>query len=195
MSCSPNATCPPCIGWIGLAWLAPVWGALLYLMFGINRVVRRARQVRRPGLAPRSKPGRQAVGVHLPGFDFAGHLKPFERAVKRITHRPALAGNAAMLLGNGDEAFPAMLAAIDGAQGSIALSTYIMRDDAVGRRFVERLAAAQKRGVEVRILLDGVGSGYFSGDLRRPATPRSAGRAVHAFRFALAHAFLESAQP
>ncbi len=29
------------IGWIGLTWLAPVWGALLYLMFGVNRVVRR----------------------------------------------------------------------------------------------------------------------------------------------------------
>ena len=34
------------IGWIGLAWLAPVFGSALYFTFGINRVERRARKLR-----------------------------------------------------------------------------------------------------------------------------------------------------
>ena len=34
------------IGWIGLAWLSPILGSILYVMFGINRVKRRANQVR-----------------------------------------------------------------------------------------------------------------------------------------------------
>lgn len=143
-----------CIGWMGLAWLAPVWGALLYLTFGINRVVRRAQQVRKPR-PPRHLPAR------LPPHDFAEHLKPLERAVRRITNRPAEDRNAVAVLTSGDAAYPAMLAAIGAARRSVALSTYIMRDDAVGRRFVEALAAARNRGVEVRVLLDGIGSGYF----------------------------------
>ncbi len=141
------------IGWIGLAWLAPVWGALLYLMFGINRVARRARRIRGP------RPPRHHA-VRLPQDDFAGSLKPLERAVRRITNRPAADHNGVAVLLNGDEAYPAMLAAIDAARRSVALSTYIMRNDVVGRRFLEALDAARRRGVEVRILLDGIGSGY-----------------------------------
>ena len=148
-----------CIGWIGLAWLAPVWGALLYVMFGINRVIRRARQVRQ------ARPPRR-LAAPLPDAGFAGHLKPFERAVSRITSRPATDRNAVTVLEDGDAAYPAMLAAIGAARTSIALSTYIMRDDAVGRRFVDALAAAQRRGAEVRVLLDGIGSGYFPAIVR-----------------------------
>jgi cardiolipin synthase len=143
-----------CIGWIGLVWLAPVWGALFYLMFGVNRVMRRARQVR-PIRAP--KPD----ATRLPAHDFSAHLKSLERAVGRITGRQAEDGNSARMLRNGDEAYPAMLDAITAARTSIALSTFILYDDAVGRRFVDALGAAVKRGVEVRVLLDGIGSGYF----------------------------------
>ena len=34
------------IGWIGLAWLSPILGSILYVIFGINRVKRRANQLR-----------------------------------------------------------------------------------------------------------------------------------------------------
>ena len=37
---------PSAIGWIGMAWLAPILGALLYVGFGINRVKRRARRLK-----------------------------------------------------------------------------------------------------------------------------------------------------
>ena len=30
------------LGWIAAAWLSPIFGSLLYYMFGINRVTRRA---------------------------------------------------------------------------------------------------------------------------------------------------------
>ena len=46
---------PAAIGWIGMAWLAPIAGALLYLGFGVNRVKRRARLLKRsPDEAPRA---------------------------------------------------------------------------------------------------------------------------------------------
>jgi cardiolipin synthase len=53
-----------------------------------------------------------------------------------------------------------MLAAIDDARRSVALASFIFGDDAAGRPFVEALARAAARGVEVRVLLDGVGVHY-----------------------------------
>ena len=58
-------------------------------------------------------------------------------------------------------AYPAMLAAIRGAKHCIAMASYIFRDDAAGQEFADALIAAARRGVEVRVLLDGVGAGYF----------------------------------
>jgi cardiolipin synthase len=76
-------------------------------------------------------------------------------------HRPrCTAGNAVSVLQGGDEAYPAMLAAIRNARHSVALASYIFRDDAVGRSFIDALIDAQKRGVVVRVLIDGIGSGY-----------------------------------
>ncbi len=69
-------------------------------------------------------------------------------------------GNEVVLLKNGDEAFPRMLATIERARHSIVLMTYILYSDAVGRRFVDALAAAAKRGVSVYVILDGFGEYY-----------------------------------
>ena len=143
-----------CIGWIGLAFLAPVWGALLYLMLGINRVVRRAQRLRRPR-PPRDR------GATPPLQLVPDHLRPLEHAVHRIANRMAEGHTSVEVFHDGDQAYPVMLAAIETAKRSVALSTYIIRDDAVGQRFVEALEAALRRGVQVRVLIDGVGSGYF----------------------------------
>ena len=53
-----------------------------------------------------------------------------------------------------------MIAAIEAARTSIALSTYIFRLDQVGRAFVDALTRAHRRGVEVRVIIDGIGGGY-----------------------------------
>jgi len=54
-----------------------------------------------------------------------------------------------------------MLAAIDAAQHSAVLSTYLFRADAVGSTFIDALDRANRRGVQVRVLIDSIGSGYF----------------------------------
>ena len=59
---------------------------------------------------------------------------------------------------DGDQAYPAMLAAIDHAKERIALETYIYEKGEVGTRFTDALEAAARRGVRVRIVLDSVGS-------------------------------------
>ena len=170
------------IGWIGLAWLAPVWGALLYVMLGINRVTRRARRARGSRL-----PRRRATD--LPDFDIAPHFLPLERAIRRITLRMAERDNAVQVFHDGDTTYPVMLAAIADATSSVALSTYIMRDDAVGIRFVEALkpqrTAASSAGPDRRHR-----QRLFPSDFSSVEAQRHPGGAVHALRPALAHAFL-----
>ncbi len=66
------------------------------------------------------------------------------------------------LLVTGDEYFPALLAAIEGARVSIHLETYIYADDNIGHRVTDALAAAASRGVQVRVLIDGYGGGEYA---------------------------------
>ena len=90
----------------------------------------------------------------------AEHLQSLARVVNRVATRPLTAGNQIQPLVNGDEAFPAMLAAIESAHKSIALVTYIFDNDASGRQFVAALGRAVKRGVAVRVLIDAAGARY-----------------------------------
>jgi cardiolipin synthase len=145
---------PAAIGWMGLAWLSPIIGPALYWLFGINRVRRRAYRISRRYAARR--PPSPAIGV-LRSEKYAA----LERAVGVLTRRPTLAGNSVWLLRNGDEAYPAMLQAIAEAKVSIGLTSYIFSADEAGTPFIEALIAAKARGVEVRVIIDGVGGGYF----------------------------------
>jgi len=144
---------PAAIGWMGLAWLSPIIGPGLYWAFGINRVRRRAYRISRRYAARRPPP--PPIGA-LRSEKYAA----LERAVGVITHRPALAGNTVIPMRNGDEAYPVMLQAIAEAKSTIGLTSYIFLADEAGNPFIEALIAAKRRGVEVRVIIDGVGSGY-----------------------------------
>jgi cardiolipin synthase len=162
------------IGWIGLGWLSPFIGGGLYFLLGINRVHRRARRLRES--VPHQATSDPRASAPSPEDDW---LVPLERAAHRIARRPALAGNTVEPLHNGDEAYPRMLAAIDGARRSVGLCSYILRDDAAGRPFLDALIRAHGRGVAVRVLVDGIGSGYF----RSPAYQYLRQHGIAAARF------------
>ena len=91
-----------------------------------------------------------------------------------------VSGNRLSLLQNGAMYFPALEAAIDGAQQEIFLETYIFNEDVIGKRIAAALERAAARGVSVRLLADAFGSS---------ATParffvklESAGVAIHFYR-------------
>lgn len=151
------------VAWVGLIWLVPVAGAVLYALFGVNRIRRRATDIR--SRSPRLS-GAYAVVLgadHMlaAALDPAhAHLLTLGRTVDRVTRRPLTRGNAITPLVNGEAAYPAMLAAIAAAERTVALSTYIFDRDAAGLLFVDALVAAVGRGVAVRVLIDGVGARY-----------------------------------
>ena len=82
------------------------------------------------------------------------------RLTERVTVNPLMAGNSFDPLVNGDEAYPAMLQAIEQAEHSVTLMTYIFDNDDWGRRFRKALADAVSRGVQVRELIDDIGARY-----------------------------------
>jgi len=67
-------------------------------------------------------------------------------------------GDTFDVLQNGDAIFPAMLDAVAGARRRISFESFIYSDGDVSRRFTEAFAAAARRGVDVRIVLDGYGA-------------------------------------
>jgi cardiolipin synthase len=150
------------IGWVGLIWLVPFGGALLYLLLGVNRIRRRGTRIqdeitllsdsRAAALPP-------PVDHHdLPAFTRS--IGGVARAVGEVTQLPLLPGNQIEPLACGDEAYPAMIAAIDAASATIMMQTYIFDVDRAGIQFIDALDRAHRRGVAVRVLIDGVGAAY-----------------------------------
>lgn len=149
-------------GWIAVCWLFPFAGPALYYVFGVDRLRTRARRfpVDRSGrhIGPaHAADVRNAPPAHPP---VAPWLEEVARTADVLTRRPLLGGNTVEPLHNGEEAYPRMLEAIAGARRTVWLASYIFDHDAVGRRFADALAAAQTRGVQVRVLIDDAGERY-----------------------------------
>ena len=151
------------IGWVGLIWLSPVFGAIAYAVLGVNRIRSRATQLRSGqarvlhelhGAVPDKTRLEAAIGPEN------APLRSLATLVGEVTDRPLVDGNAIEPLTGGDEAYPRMLEAIDRARRSIGLASYIFDNDPTGRIFADALARAVARGVEVRVLIDGIGSSY-----------------------------------
>ncbi len=82
----------------------------------------------------------------------------FEQLVARIDTGPVHLGEKVRVYFDGDEAFTAIVEAIDDARQEVLLETYILRDDAAGSEVLRRLGKAVERGVSVRVLADAFGS-------------------------------------
>lgn len=164
------------VAWVGVIWIAPLLGPIAYVLLGINRINRRAVSLRqdvwRFGAAQSLSPeAALELRKALPSEGFM----PLVTLVDKITRRRAVSGNRFAPLVNGDAAYPEMIAAIRSAERSITLTSYIFNNDSVGLEFVEALAAAVRRGVAVRVLVDAAGTRYsipsIMGPLRRAGVP------------------------
>lgn len=151
------------LGWVAVCLFFPLLGPLLYYVFGINRIQTQARKLAR---LPRFRlqigyeRGAQDTVPPFPSPPADEPLSRFAQVSGRVTARPLAAGNTVEMLQNGEEAYPAMLAAIHGAVQRVLLVSYLFEGDAVGKAFVAALVDAQRRGVDVRVIVDGVGELY-----------------------------------
>ncbi len=156
--------------WLAVVWAFPYLGALAYLSFGVDRVARgaAAREATQALVARRARerPLLEWLRMdesHLPGDHPAAHI--FRATDPAVRPHAVLRGNRAELLVDGDAFYPALFEAVDGAERSIHVQTYIFARDRVGRALRDRLAARARDGLEVRLLYDRFGStfAHFSG--------------------------------
>lgn len=92
------------------------------------------------------------------GFEAEPASDLFVDSAGRFLSAPVLRGGAAEILQNGDEFFPAMLAAIAGAKDTINFEVYIFESGETGQKFIDAFKGRARAGVEVRLLLDWFGS-------------------------------------
>jgi len=144
--------------WLLILWVLPLLGPVLYVLLGINRIHRRKAIPQWQSVVP------HAVEIPAELNQMLGetnvHLIDLAQVTNRICEMPLLPGNHVRLLINGEQAYLAMLAAIESAKSSISLSTYIFGNDRIGHDFAQALQRASRRGVEVRILIDNAGERY-----------------------------------
>ena len=129
--------------WVGVIWALPAVGPLLYLVVGVNRIRRKAVKLGVHGALNRPVPENLGEADE----SCAEHLRHIARVVSHVVKQPLTTGNKVEPLVNGDAAFPVMLAAIESAQKSVTLCSYIFDNDATGKKFVAALKRAMKRGV------------------------------------------------
>ena len=157
--------------WAVFIWTAPLLGATLYFLLGINRIRRLARALRVRTPSPPAAPvahrcaPEALAGLLPPG---QANFRTLARLVEDVTRLPLLRGNQVVPLTADVAAYPAMLRAIDEAKRSVALATYIFDNDRAGALFLRALREAVARGVEVRVLIDDVGARYSRPSVVRP---------------------------
>ena len=167
----PSAT----LAWmLGIA-LLPLIGVPLYFLIGVRRVRRHIRA---------------KIAAVAPVASSLSHRRRPEDLPTDVGERcgrvllaagtpPPTEGNRITFLHRGDEAYEAVLSLIGSARDHLHAQFFILDVDAVGRRFIQALAARAREGIHVRLLLDAVGSWRA---LRRTVRPlREAGGEVAAF--------------
>lgn len=151
------------IAWGAIVWLAPVFGLLFYMLFGISRIQRRAVAARqRRGLKPREGGMVDPDGPRLADVQQSTpqRWRAHDRLAGRVAATPLTVGNSITPFDGGRAAYDAMVAAIDKAEKTVALTTYIFQADQAGRKIMSALVRAKERGVDVKVLVDAVGNMY-----------------------------------
>lgn len=148
------------LGWVAAILTVPFIGSFGYFIFGVNRVDSRAARLmsnaaaRRMELLRSLHEGNQAP----PTLYTPENCRIMKIGEGKASSFTRFGSNNITPLFNGDEAYPRMLDAIATAQHEVFLSTYLFYGKHYGRAFAQALLDAHQRGVDVRVLVDGMGT-------------------------------------
>jgi cardiolipin synthase len=159
------------LAWLLAIVLIPYVGVPFYLVFGGRKVKRRAAAT--GGASKRVASSDAQRSIEGDDGSAAGRLGRMLRASGGMA---ATNGNRIELLGDGEAAFAAVMAAISGAERSVRISTLVFAGDEIGEAVTVALEAKARAGVEVRVLVDGLFK--FRSRRRQIARLRAAGAQV-----------------
>jgi cardiolipin synthase len=167
--------------WIFVAWSLPLFGPLLYLSFGIDRVsikglkTKAIDQLVMQQRHERHQDNSSFIAWH---FDHRSDLSTIENSFARklnmsfnalIPEHPLIDGSNVTPLISGDQSYPLMLQAIQTATHHIHLQSFIIGNDDTSRKFLDALKTKAEEGVKVRVMFDRFGSTHavFGGLFRK----------------------------
>lgn len=167
------------IAWSLTVFLMPFIGSVLFYLFGYQTIHRPLRKRKTRQKAYRSMASDASTGDGGLLVEVPHRWTVLTRLAHHPDGFPVTAGNQLKLYHHGEPAYAAMLEAIRGAKHHVHMQFFIFRPDESGTQFINELAAAARRGVQVRFLFDSVGSYNLSSRLLRGL--REAGGKVAAF--------------
>lgn len=150
------------LGWVAAIVMLPVLGTVAYFIFGINRVDSRAAKLLSDTAARRLKLLTENAALRdrvAPPTLFTPETCEIMRVGEgKPSSFKRFGCNHFTPLFQGDEAYPRMLEAIASARHEVFLCTYIFQGGGYGKAFADALLTAHNRGVDVRVLVDGMGT-------------------------------------
>ena len=169
------------MAWCLVVVFLPLLGASLFWVFGHNRVNRplsRRRQHRFRFRIGHPPPTREAAHGRHPPKAPPTHADLGDLALK-VNAFPVSSGNAVTLYQDTQQAFDAIIAAVESARHHVHMEYFIFRGDATGKQVLELLTAKARAGVQVRLLYDAMGGLKLRRRLLKPL--RAAGGKVDTF--------------
>lgn len=162
----------------------PVIGIIFYLLLGIN--YRKTKRFKRKLLFNKQVYKHlQVLTKHnlqqadLVNIELLQDRKGLVQLINTDTHAPLTSGNKVKLLNNGEEMFPALLAALEKATHHIHLECYIFEPDQIGNQIKAVLCKKAKQGIKVRFIFDDFGSKHLNARFMNEV--RAAGVHIHPF--------------
>lgn len=152
------------LAWIMAIAIVPYLGVALFLLVGRSRFRRKSLRKSRAHDEFQENLDRLPEGDASPPAASSGAAtRPVARDISKVaealTGTPLVPGNAVQVFIDTDQAYRSMEEAILGARHHVHMMSYIFRPDEAGERFRDALAQKAREGLEVRLLVDGVG-GY-----------------------------------
>lgn len=153
--------------WLFVVYEFSIYGVLIYLFLGINRVKKHGKAV--------SRFNRKMDQTRSIKCDFFNYLNDISKFIYRHPYpkqtasyisvferffpdREFYTGNNVSLLVEGVEAYPEMIKAINSAKKHVHLTSFIIMNDSTGEELMNILAKKAEEGVKVKVLFDRVGS-------------------------------------
>lgn len=144
--------------WLLILFFVPVLGVVAYAFLGWRKVHKRRHRAKSPI---------DFEALHSPAPEPANE---FDFLIRTYGVPAAFPGNKVELLTDGAQAYDRLIELIDTAEKEIWVDIYIFDPDAIGQKVVEHLAERARRGVQVKLLLDDVGSMGTKGAFLAPLT-------------------------
>ncbi|WP_430811488.1 MULTISPECIES: cardiolipin synthase [unclassified Carboxylicivirga] len=172
------------IPWMLVLLFVPVLGVVFFVFFGQN--LRKEKIIRRKGLKnhdlisdiAHAQSHKIAEGS-LEGMEGMDNNKKLIQLFLKNSSSILTIGNGVEVLNNGNETFPAIIKALKAARHSIHLQYYIFDQDKIGTEIINILKSKASEGVEVRLIVDDVGSW----ELKRPFFKMLKSHGIEAYSF------------